>query len=113
MKLWIVIFRRSSAHQRKQHLRRPFAKLLIAPFLSLDGKWNEKLERFANTASVSCPVVPQINSYVFSQSRQQHQTIEIPHAVTPGPCACQLQRLAAVGLNLQRNPLLSRSLQSV
>ena len=58
-------------------------------------------------------VVPQVHAYSVADICQQHQTVEIADAVTPRLCANQLQRLAAVGLDLSRNSFRSGGLQDV
>src|SRR5258705_6133664 len=96
--------RRSSPNQRKQRLRRPVTQLLIGPLLA-ECEGNKKVEPFPNTPSICCCVVPQIDVYILTEPREQHQTVKVPNAVAPSLCSSKFQRLATVRFNLYSYPL--------
>jgi hypothetical protein len=66
MKLLVVIFECRVAHQWKQHLRRPFAKLLIAPFLSstANGTRNSSALRILRPLTLGWAYCPYLGQFL-------------------------------------------------
>src|SRR5215213_7089336 len=99
-------------NQWRKDLRLPIAELLIGPLLFAAGKWDQEIERLANAAAIARLVIPKVDPGGLTQSRQRHQSFEIEDAVTPGPRAFELERLTAVGFDLQRDPFTARIKQN-
>ena len=111
--LSIFVLGCSSSQKWKQHLRRPFAELWVSPLLFAKCDWDQVIKRATNAATVCSLIMPKVDIYVFPEPGQQHQSIKIPHAVTPGFRARQLQRLTAIRLYLGRDPLRPCALQDI